>query len=63
MSRSTPHCRGTRRRAPMPPWLYAEHLAGFVLGLALAAMAIDHGRHTAPPPLPSAQTITQFPGP
>ena len=52
-----PHCRSAR------PWVHAQHLAGFVLGLALAAMAIDHGRHTAPPPLPSAQTITQFPGP
>ncbi len=57
MSRLTPHCRSAR------PWVHAEHLAGFVLGLALAAMAIDHGRHTAPPPLPSAQTLTQFPGP
>ncbi len=38
-----------RRRAPMQPWLHAEHLAGFLLGLALAAMAIDHGMQTAPP--------------
>jgi hypothetical protein len=30
------------------PWLHAEHLAGFLLGLALAAMAIDHGMRTAP---------------
>jgi hypothetical protein len=33
----------------MQPWLHAEHLAGFLLGLALAAMAIDHGMQTAPP--------------
>ncbi len=54
-----------RPRHPMPPWLAAEHLAGFLLGLALAAMAIDHGRSTAPTPsaLPAAQTLTQFPGP
>ncbi len=51
-----------RPRAPMPPWLAAEHLAGFVLGLALAAMAIDHGMqhptNTLPSPVP-----TTYPGP
>lgn len=49
----------------MPPWLYAERIAGFVLGLALAAMAIDYGRRapSAPASLPPAQTLTQFPGP
>lgn len=46
----------------MPPWLAAEHLAGFFLGLALAAMAIDHGMqhptNTLPSPVP-----TTYPGP
>lgn len=59
------HCRKTRSRPRMPPWLATEHVAGFLLGLALAAMAIDYGRSAAPPPsaLPAAQTLTQFPGP
>jgi hypothetical protein len=49
----------------MRPWHVAEYAGGFLLGLALAAMAIDHGRSTAPTPsaLPAAQTLTQFPGP
>ncbi len=59
------HCRSTRPRSPMCPWHVAEYAWGFLLGLALAAMAIDHGRSTAPTPsaLPAAQTLTQFPGP
>ena len=51
-----------RPRRPMPPWITAEHLAGFLLGLALAAMAIDYGRqrptNTLPSPSPNA-----YPGP
>ena len=43
------------RRRPMPPRLTTEHVAGFVLGLAIAAMCIDHGmRHptnTLPRPI------------
>jgi hypothetical protein len=31
------------------PWLYAEHIAGFLLGLALAAMAVDHGMSNPTP--------------
>ena len=47
----------------MPPWLYAEHFAGFFLGLALAAMAVDHGmRHApSPNPLPVAPVATTGP--
>lgn len=45
---------GRRRKRPMPPWLYTEHVLGFLLGLALAAWAIDHGMRqptqTLPPP-------------
>jgi hypothetical protein len=47
------------RGSHTPPWLHAEHIAGFLLGLALAAMAIDHGMRTAPPsslPLTAART-------
>lgn len=49
----------------MPPWLYAEHVAGVLLGLALAGMAIDYGRHNPPTRsfLPPTQSLTQFPGP
>lgn len=59
------HCRSTRTRSPMRPWHVAEYAWGVGLGLALAAMAIDYGRSTAPTPsaLPAAQTLTQFPGP
>ena len=57
------HCRGTRSRPRMPPRLYAEHVIGFVLGLAIAAVAINHGRSTALSPLPSPRTLTEFPGP
>lgn len=49
----------------MPPWQIAEYVWGLCLGLALAGMAIDYGRRTAPSPapLPAVQTLTQFPGP
>lgn len=43
---------------PDAPWIAAEHVAGFVLGLALSAMAFDYGtRHptnTLPSPTPIA---------
>lgn len=47
----------------MPPWLYAEHLAGFLLGLALAAMAIDYGMNhpPGPAPLPTVPVTTTGP--
>jgi hypothetical protein len=41
----------------MPPWIAAEHVAGFLLGLALAAMAIDHGMRHPTQTLPPAPTI------
>ena len=49
----------------MPPWICAERIAGFVLGLALAGMAIDYGRSAAyrSAPLPPANTLTAYPGP
>jgi hypothetical protein len=49
----------TRPRRPTPPWIRAEHIAGVLLGLALAAMAIDHGyRHPTQtlPPTPTLYT-------
>lgn len=46
----------------MPPWIAAEHAWGFLLGLALAAMAIDHGRHHPTNTLPSLAPIA-YPGP
>ena len=53
--------RQSRRRAPMPPWLAAEHLAGFLLGLALAGMAIDYGRHHPTDTLPRPVATTTGP--
>lgn len=50
------------RRAPMPPWIAAEHAWGFLLGLSLAAMAIDHGRQHPTTTLPSPTPIA-YPGP
>ena len=41
----------------MPPWIAAEHLAGFLLGLALAAMAIDHGYQRPTNTLPPTPTL------
>lgn len=49
------------RRAPMPPWIAAEHVAGFVLGLALAAMAVDHGMQRPTNTLPRPVAITTGP--
>ncbi len=51
-----------RPRRPMPPWITAEHLAGLLLGLALAAMAIDYGRQRPTNTLPSPSPIA-YPGP
>jgi len=45
----------------MPPWLAAEHLAGFLLGLALAGMAIDYGRHHPTDTLPRPVATTTGP--
>jgi hypothetical protein len=41
----------------MPPWIAAEHVAGFLLGLALAAMAIDHGMRHPTQTLPPTPTL------
>lgn len=46
-----------RRNRPMPPWIAAEHVAGFLLGLALAAMAIDHGMRHPTQTLPPTPTL------
>lgn len=45
----------------MPPWIAAEHIAGFLLGLALAAMAIDHGMQHPTNTLPRPVAITTGP--
>lgn len=45
----------------MPPWIAAEHVAGFLLGLALAAMAVDHGMQHPTNTLPP--TPMAYPGP
>lgn len=42
----------TRPRRPTPPWIRAEHVAGLLIGLALAAMAIDYG-YQRPPSTPA----------
>jgi hypothetical protein len=52
----------TRRNRPTPPWIRAEHLAGFLLGLALAAMAVDYGYQRPTNTLPSLTPI-HYPGP
>jgi len=43
----------SRRHRPKPPWVHAEYVAGLLLGLALAALAIDYGyqrpTNTLPP--------------
>jgi hypothetical protein len=49
------------RRRPMPPWITAEHVAGFVLGLALATMAIDHGIQQPTTTLPRSVAVTTGP--
>lgn len=46
--------------------LTIEHGIGFLCGLAIAAMAIDHGRQLARPssiPSHAARSLTTFPGP
>jgi hypothetical protein len=46
--------------------LTIEHGIGFLCGLAIAAMAIDHGRHAARPssiPSHASRSLTTFPGP
>jgi hypothetical protein len=45
----------------MPPWIAAEHVAGFLLGLALAAMAVDYGYQRPSNTLPP--TPMTYPGP
>jgi len=45
----------------MPPWIAAEHVAGFLLGLALAAMAVDYGYERPSNTLPP--TPMAYPGP
>lgn len=47
----------TRPRRPTPPWIRAEHLAGLLLGLSLAAMAIDHGYQRPSQTLPPTPTL------
>ena len=46
----------------MPPWQIADYLSGFLLGLALAGMAIDYGRQHPTTTLPSPPPIA-YPGP
>ncbi len=41
----------------MPPWIAAERVAGFLLGLALAAMAIDYGYQRPSQTLPPTPTV------
>lgn len=48
------------RRRPTPR-LTPEHVVGFVLGLALAAMAIDHGMHHPTDTLPRPVATTTGP--
>lgn len=55
------HWKRASRTRPMPPWIAAEHVAGFLLGLALAAMAIDHGYQRPTNTLPP--TPIAYPGP
>lgn len=50
--------RSDRRRGKRPaPWVTAEHVAGVLLGLALAAMAIDHGFQRPTNTLPPTPTV------
>lgn len=53
----TPLSSKRRRKRPMPPWIAAEHVAGFLLGLALAAMAIDYGMRHPTQTLPPTPTV------
>jgi hypothetical protein len=45
----------------MAPWRIADYVTGFLLGLALAAMAIDHGMQHPTNTLPPTPAI--YPGP
>lgn len=47
----------------MPPWIAADYLLGFCLGIALGLMAIDTGMREARTPQPPPPIPTQFPGP
>jgi hypothetical protein len=47
----------TRPRRPVPPWICAEHVAGVLLGLALAAMAVDYGYQRPSNTLPPTPTL------
>lgn len=50
----------------MRPWIHADYVLGFLLGIALGLMAIDTGRRcvaSSPSPPPSAPTLTHYPGP
>ena len=51
------HLNRAPRTRHMPPWIAAEHVAGFLLGLALAAMAIDHGYQRPTQTLPPTPTL------
>lgn len=51
----------THSRDRTPPWIHAEHIAGFLLGLALAAMAIDYGMSKPTSSLPLTPVRTTGP--
>ncbi|MFZ9655519.1 MAG: hypothetical protein ACO29V_07730 [Limnohabitans sp.] len=51
------HLKSPHRSRRMPPWIAAEHLAGFLLGLALAGMAIDYGYQRPTQTLPPTPTL------
>ena len=53
--------RSPRRKRAMPPWIAAEHLAGLLLGLALAAMAVDYGYQRPTDTLPRTVALTTGP--
>lgn len=55
------HWKRAPRTRPMPPWVAAEHVAGFLLGLALAAMAVDYGYQRPSNTLPRPVAITTGP--
>ncbi len=42
---------------PTPPWIRAEHIDGVILGLSLAAMAIDHVYRHPSQSLPATATV------
>lgn len=65
MTISRPASQRRLRRPGMPPWQLADYALGFLLGLALGAMAIDHGMREArsAPDQPRPVLRTQYPGP